>query len=220
MPFPLLPIALGILSAGGTLATNAANKKMAREQMAFQERMSSTAAQRSKEDYEKAGLNPALAYERTASSPSGATANIEDATAKGISSAQSTAMFIKQLKQMDATHQLTQRQTASMDAQNSKDMSLAGLAQSQTVSDQINRGFTIASQPHDIRERAARALLEESQQRLSEYQEPGARNTAAFESGIGQLGKTAGFFGGGARTLSEIIKNLGGGINPIRRIRR
>lgn len=55
---------------------NEANIALSREQMAFQERMSSSAHMREVEDLRRAGLNPILSADGGASTPSGAMANV------------------------------------------------------------------------------------------------------------------------------------------------
>lgn len=65
--------------SGATSAreANAANQQTAREQMAFQERMSSSAYQRATADMKAAGINPMLAAQNGgASSPGGARADV------------------------------------------------------------------------------------------------------------------------------------------------
>ena len=78
--FPVVGAALGGLGSimGGEEA-NSASQASTREQMQFQERMSSTAYERAVKDMQTAGLNPMLAYSQGgASSPAGSSYTAQD----------------------------------------------------------------------------------------------------------------------------------------------
>lgn len=91
--YGFIPAAMGIVgSSQAQKETNEQNVMLAREQMAFQERMSSTAYQRATEDMRKAGINPMLAVSQGgASSPSGSLARVENPIAAGMGSAAQAA---------------------------------------------------------------------------------------------------------------------------------
>lgn len=120
MDFDASTLVAGLLGYGGQReanetniqianAANAANQQNAREQMAFQERMSSTAYQRATIDMQRAGINPMLAISQGgASSPSGAAgtntaARVENELTPLMHSALQARQAKKQFEQVDST---------------------------------------------------------------------------------------------------------------------
>lgn len=108
-------IAAGAQLAGG-LITNQGNmaavdksadraQANAREQMAFQERMSSSAIQRAKADAKAAGMNPLIAMTQPSSTPSGAAGGVEaaklDNPASHLATTAMEASRLKQQKEMN-----------------------------------------------------------------------------------------------------------------------
>lgn len=129
-------------TVGDILGVNSANKKnikLAREQMAFQERMSSTEIQRRTQDLLAAGMNPMLAINQGgASAPSGARTEVEPI--RPGSSALATKMAALQLENMGMQNRVLQEQAINIDADTDlKARSAAKLQSDTTGSDLANQ---------------------------------------------------------------------------------
>lgn len=114
----------GLLSGAGSLVsgllgyraqreTNETNINLGREQMAFQERMSSSAYQRAVKDMQAAGLNPMLAYSQGgASSPMGSMPQVQNAVSTGMATAQQSAQVMQGIAQVVNTLAETDKKRA------------------------------------------------------------------------------------------------------------
>lgn len=211
------PVAAGVASAGGQVLQNEWNKDEAQRNRDFQERMSSTAVQRSVADYEAAGLNPALAYERSAVGGSGASAVIGNPMEAGLASARAFALAKQQMRHADELHaeqlRLMRSESERNVAEGGTTLAQGDLLRSQMRSTDAATLFTLAShpyllkklqfeqttQPYELRSRAARAAAEE-------YSLPSLRSEAAWAGRLGIWRPALHDIIGSARSLSPFIR--------------
>jgi len=137
----------GVGSYLGQQSANQATADMAKDQMAFQERMRETSYQTAVEDMKKAGLNPMLAYQQGgAGNQPGAAAQMQNAIGAGVHSAQEGISKYQQLQNLSSQQELIHSQIDDTNA-------AAALKRATAITEAYKPGLTQA-QTNQILEQA------------------------------------------------------------------
>lgn len=214
-----LTVGLTLASIGGGILNNRANAREARRNREFQAQQSGSAAQRSVADFRAAGLNPALAYGTTASTPAGSTSTQQDAVTSGIASARDAS----QAKQ---AMELARREQDNRDRATAADVQLKGAQmdaahQQASLTEQQKQAATRENMignailPNTMQGRLAEILIQQhladkskSDATIRRFEIPEARNKAAIQNVLGTWGAALPFISGSAGAANSIVRML------------
>jgi len=208
---PASSIASTAINANNQSAANAMNMQIAKDQMAFQERMSNSAYQRKMEDLRQAGLNPMLAMEGGASTPPGAGTTVQPQNIdleKAVTSAMNMSRLKKDLSMADKTMELqteTQKKTKAETAKTEVEKGVA-IQQGKNLRWQEEVNKANATSAHaEAQARKKRAEIDSS---LAEYDAIANRVGQAVGVGADAVGAATGV-GKLGNVLKDLMKNKG-----------
>jgi len=200
----------GILGSQGQKSANQTNLQIARENRAWQEKMSSTANQRAAGDLEAAGLNRILALGKPASTPSGNIATMQNEKAPiSAASAQVGNIAANTALQLAQAEKIRQ-ETRTSATQATLNLTTAELKQSQDALAQMQTNLSNEQMKNVIETRTGITFKNKQadyEQQIAELKIPGVRSESQFYEMLmnAEMNEVAKAFGkGGPLVLAAI----------------